>query len=207
MAKYVYDNKLTDKTDLSVISGGAIKHLKLTVADGKVSQVRVNMGQPTLEPSKIPVIGTGKSLVAEPIRVAGQMYAMTCVSMGNPHAVVFMDDVKNLKIQEIGPRFENHRQFPERINTEFVRVIDRKNLEMRVWERGSGETLACGTGACAAAVAAVLNGYADREVVVYLLGGDLHICWSEEDNCVYMTGPAATVFHGEVDLEQLKKDQ
>ena len=207
VAKYVYDNKLTDKTDLSVISGGAIKHLKLTVADGKVSQVRVNMGQPTLEPSKIPVIGTGKSLVAEPIRVAGQMYAMTCVSMGNPHAVVFMDDVKNLKIQEIGPRFENHRQFPERINTEFVRVIDRKNLEMRVWERGSGETLACGTGACAAAVAAVLNGYADREVVVYLLGGDLHICWSEEDNCVYMTGPAATVFQGEVDLEQLKKDQ
>lgn len=206
VAKYVYDNGMTDKTDLRVISGGAIKHLKLTVADGKVTQVRVNMGEPVLEPSRIPVVGTGKAVVAEPIRVAGQMYDMTCVSMGNPHAVVFMDDVKNLKIQEIGPKFENHRQFPERINTEFVRVIDRKNLEMRVWERGSGETLACGTGACAAAVAAVLNGYADREVVVYLLGGDLRISWSEEDNCVYMTGPAATVFQGEVDLEQLKEE-
>ena len=203
VAKYVYDNGLTDKTEISVISGGAVKYLKLTVENGKVSKVRVNMGEPILRPELIPVVGSGESLVAEPIRVDGTDYEMTCVSMGNPHAVVFMEDVKNLKIEEIGPQFETHERFPDRVNTEFVRRIDRKNLEMRVWERGSGETMACGTGACATAVAAILNGYADREVTVHLLGGDLEIFWNEEDNCVYMTGPAATAFRGEVDLEEL----
>jgi diaminopimelate epimerase len=203
VAKYVYDNGLTDKTELRVISGGAVKYLKLTVENGKVSQVRVNMGEPVLRPELVPVLGEGDCLVSEPILVDGETYKMTCVSMGNPHAVVFMEDVKNLKIEALGPKFEHHERFPDRVNTEFVRVMDRNNLEMRVWERGSGETMACGTGACATAVAAILNSYTDREVNVHLLGGDLRIFWSEEDNCVYMTGPAATVFRGEIDLEGL----
>jgi len=203
VAKYVYDNGLTDKKELLVASGGAIKQLKLIVTEGKVSKVCVNMGEPILKPELVPVVGEGDALIAEPICVDGETYEMTCVSMGNPHAVVFMEDVKNLKIEEIGSKFENHPRFPDRVNTEFVRCMDRKNLEMRVWERGSGETMACGTGACATAVAAILNGYTEREVTVHLLGGDLEIFWSREDNCVYMTGLAATVFQGEVDLEEL----
>ena len=205
VAKYVYDNGLTDKTEISVISGGAVKYLKLTIENGKVKKVRVNMGEPILKPSEIPVVGDGDKLVAVPIVVDNQVYEMTCVSMGNPHAVVFLDDVENLKIEEIGPRFEQHERFPDRVNTEFVERIDRKNLKMRVWERGSGETMACGTGACATAVAAILNGYAERDVTVHLLGGDLEISWDETDNCVYMTGPAATVFTGEFDPEELRK--
>ena len=205
VAKYVYDNGLTDKTEISVISGGAVKYLKLTVENGKVKKVRVNMGEPILKPSEIPVVGDADKLVAVPIVVDNQVYEMTCVSMGNPHAVVFLDDVENLKIEEIGPRFEQHERFPDRVNTEFVERIDRKNLKMRVWERGSGETMACGTGACATAVAAILNGYAERDVTVHLLGGDLEISWDETDNCVYMTGPAATVFTGEFDPEELRK--
>ena len=205
VAKYVYDNGLTDKTEISVISGGPVKYLKLTVENGKVKKVRVNMGEPILKPSEIPVVGDGDKLVAVPIVVDNQVYEMTCVSMGNPHAVVFLDDVENLKIEEIGPRFEQHERFPDRVNTEFVERIDRKTLKMRVWERGSGETMACGTGACATAVAAILNGYAERDVTVHLLGGDLEISWDETDNCVYMTGPAATVFTGEFDPEELRK--
>ncbi|MCU6697833.1 diaminopimelate epimerase [Laedolimicola ammoniilytica] len=205
VAKYVYDNGLTDKTEISVISGGAVKYLKLTVENGKVKKVRVNMGEPILKPSEIPVVGDGDKLVAVPIVVDNQVYEMTCVSMGNPHAVVFLDDVENLKIEEIGPKFEQHERFPDRVNTEFVERIDRKNLKMRVWERGSGETMACGTGACATAVAAILNGYAERDVTVHLLGGDLEISWDETDNCVYMTGPAATAFTGEFDPEELRK--
>lgn len=205
VAKYVYDNGLTDKTEISVISGGAVKYLKLTVENGKVKKVRVNMGEPILKPSEIPVVGEGDKLVASPIVVDNQVYEMTCVSMGNPHAVVFLDGVENLKIEEIGPRFEQHERFPDRVNTEFVERIDRKNLKMRVWERGSGETMACGTGACATAVAAILNGYAERDVTVHLLGGDLEISWDETDNCVYMTGPAATAFTGEFDPEELRK--
>ena len=204
VAKYVYDNGLTDKTEISVISGGAVKYLKLTVENGKVKKVRVNMGEPILKPSEIPVVGEGDKLVATPIVVDNQVYEMTCVSMGNPHAVVFMDGVDDLKIEEIGPKFEQHERFPDRVNTEFVERMDRKNLKMRVWERGSGETMACGTGACATAVAAILNGYADRNVTVHLLGGDLEIFWDEKDNCVYMTGPAATVFTGEFDPEELR---
>lgn len=205
VAKYVYDNGLTDKTEISVISGGAVKYLKLTVENGKVKKVRVNMGEPILKPSEIPVVGDGDKLVAAPIVVDNQVYEMTCVSMGNPHAVVFLDGVDDLKIEEIGPRFEQHERFPDRVNTEFVERIDRKNLKMRVWERGSGETMACGTGACATAVAAILNGYAERDVTVHLLGGDLEISWDETDNCVYMTGPAATAFTGEFDPEELRK--
>ena len=203
VAKYVYHKGLTHKTDLRILSGGAVKHLKLTVENGKVSQVQVNMGEPVLEPSQIPVLGEGGRLVAEPLLVEGRSYEMTCVSMGNPHAVIFLEEVKNLKLSELGPKFENHERFPDRVNTEFVRVVDRNTLEMRVWERGSGETMACGTGACATAVAAVLNGLTERRVTVRLLGGDLEIYWSGEDNCVYMTGPAEEVFEGNIDLEAL----
>ena len=204
VAKYVYDNGLTDKTEISVISGGAVKYLKLIVEDGKVKKVRVNMGEPILKPSEIPVVGEGDKLVASPIVVDNQVYEMTCVSMGNPHAVVFMDGIDAMKIEEIGPKYEQHERFPDRVNTEFVERIDRNNLKMRYWERGSGETMACGTGACATAVAAILNGYAERDVTVHLLGGDLEIQWDETDNCFYMTGPAATAFTGEFDPEELR---
>ncbi|MDE6663751.1 MAG: diaminopimelate epimerase [Lachnospiraceae bacterium] len=201
VAKYVYDKGMTDKTDISVISCGKIKYLKLFIKDGKVDTVRVNMGAPELKPENIPVIAnTGKdNLISEPITVRGKEYKMTCVSMGNPHAVVFMDDVENLEIEQIGPYFENHECFPNRTNTEFVQIIDRKNVCMRVWERGTGETLACGTGCCATVVASILNNLTDEAVTVKLLGGELEIEWDRENNLVYMTGPAVTAFEGEYD--------
>lgn len=205
VAKYVYDYGLTDKTSISVETLGGIKYLDLTVEDGKVSLVKVDMGRPELEPSRIPVLAEGSRAVDVPITVDGREYRMTCVSMGNPHAVVYVDcDVKDIPLEKIGPEFENHERFPNRINTEFVRVIDRKTVEMRVWERGSGETLACGTGACAVAVASVLNGLTEDEVTVRLLGGDLLIRWDREKDRVYMTGPAAVVFDGEWP-EQVRK--
>lgn len=205
VAKFVYDYGLTDKTEISVETLGGIKYLQLTVEQGAVEKVRVNMGEPILKPELVPVIGEGDALIGAPIEVDGNIYEMTCISMGNPHAVVFMDGVREMEIEKIGPSFEHHERFPERVNTEFVQVIDRKNLLMRVWERGSDETMACGTGACATAVAAALNGHADRRVTVHLLGGDLEIEWNETDNCVYMTGPAAIVFTGEIDLENVEK--
>lgn len=198
VAKYVYDYGLTDKTDISVETLGGIKYLELTVEDGKVRTVKVDMGKPELEPQKIPVKADGDKAVDEPILVGGEEYRMTCVSMGNPHAVVFVGcDVRDFPLEEIGPKFESHERFPNRVNTEFVRVIDRHTAEMRVWERGSGETLACGTGACAVAVACVLNGLTEDEVTVRLLGGDLQIRWDREKDTVYMTGPAEVVFDGE----------
>lgn len=198
VAKYVYDYGLTDKTSISVETLGGIKYLDLTVEDGKVSLVKVDMGRPELEPSRIPVVAEGDRAVDEPITVDGKEYRMTCVSMGNPHAVVYVDcDVKELPLEEIGPGFEHHERFPKRVNTEFVRVLDRKTVEMRVWERGSGETLACGTGACAVAVSSALNGLTEDAVTVKLLGGDLRIQWDRERDTVYMTGPAAVVFDGE----------
>ena len=198
VAKYVYDYGLTDKTYISVETLAGIKYLDLTVEDGKVSLVKVDMGQPILEPEKIPVASKGSRVVDEPLLVDGKEYRMTCVSMGNPNAVIFVDeDVKNLPLEKIGPSFENHTCFPKRVNTEFVRVIDRHTAEMRVWERGSGETLACGTGTCAVAVACVLNGLTEDAITVHLLGGDLYIEWDREKNTVYMTGPAEAVFDGE----------
>lgn len=198
VAKYVYDYGLTDKTSISVETLGGIKYLDLTVEDGKVKLVKVDMGKPELEPSKVPVIAEGNRAVDAPIDVDSEEYRMTCISMGNPHAVVFVDcDVRELPLEEIGPKFENHERFPRRVNTEFVRVLDRHTAEMRVWERGSGETLACGTGACAVAVACALNGYTEDEVTVRLLGGDLHIKWDREKDTIYMTGPAEVVFDGE----------
>jgi diaminopimelate epimerase len=198
VAKYVYDYGLTDQTKISVETKSGIKYLDLTLEDGKVSLVKVNMGAPELDPARIPVVSDKGRVVAEPIRIGEETYQMTCVSMGNPHAVVYLEDVKGLAIETIGPKFENHPCFPDRVNTEFVHVLDEHTVEMRVWERGSGETLACGTGACAVTVASILNGYVSGEVTVKLLGGDLKISWDQEENLVYMTGPATVVFDGEL---------
>ena len=198
VAKYVYDYGLTDQKYISVATLWGIKYLDLTVEEGKVKMVKVDMGKPELEPLKIPVKASGDKAVDEPILVGGKEYRMTCVSMGNPHAVIFIGcDVREFPLEEIGPKFENHERFPNRVNTEFVRVIDRRTAEMRVWERGSGETLACGTGACAVAVACALNGFTEDEVTVRLLGGDLQIRWDREKDTVFMTGPAEVVFDGE----------
>lgn len=158
------------------------------------------MGSPILEPERIPVKAAGEQAVDVPIGVAGEEYRMTCVSMGNPHAVVFAEKVAELPLEKLGPLFENHVRFPERVNTEFVEVQDREHVFMRVWERGTGETLACGTGCCATAVACVLNGLTDEKVVVRVLGGELLIEWERKTNTVYMTGPAVTVFEGELAL-------
>lgn len=197
VGKYVYDKGMTDKTDISVISFGKVRYLKLEVEDKKVSTVRVNMGAPELSADKIPVISENEQVIDENIEVNGQIYKMTCVSMGNPHAVIFVEDVSSLALEEIGPLFENHERFPKRINTEFVQVIDEKHAKMRVWERGTGETLACGTGCCATAVACVLNGLTGEQVTVELSGGELKIEWDRKENLIYMTGPAQTVFEGE----------
>ncbi len=201
VAKYVYDRGLTDKTHISIETLAGVKYLELTVEKGQVSQVRVDMGEPELLAEKIPVISQQEKVIDVPITAGEKEYRMTCVSMGNPHCVVFMEDVEHLEIEKIGPLFENHELFPKRINTEFVKVIDRKTLQMRVWERGSGETLACGTGACATAVAAMLNGFCEDEVQIHLLGGDLTIEWNKESNHVFMTGPAEIVFDGEITCE------
>lgn len=202
VAKYVYDHKLTDKTSISVASMGSIKYIDVDVENGKVVSAKVDMGSPVLEAKRIPVLSENEKAVNEKITVDGKDYLMTCVSMGNPHAVVFTDiPVSEFPLEKIGPKFENNPVFPDRVNTEFVNITDRKNLNMRVWERGSGETLACGTGTCATVVAAILNGYADNDVTVHLIGGDLKISWSgNEADSVFMTGPAETVFSGEIDL-------
>lgn len=203
VAKYVYDYGLTDKTNISVETLAGIKHLELTVENGKVALVKVNMGAPELLPEKIPVAAEGERAIDVPLEVKGKTYQMNGVSMGNPHCVIFMEeDVRELDLEEIGPDFENHKRFPKRINTEFVNVLDENTLRMRVWERGSGETLACGTGACATAVAAILNGLVQKEVTVKLLGGDLKIQWNGGDAPVYMTGAATTVFDGIITLPE-----
>ena len=198
VAKYVYDYGLTDQTEISVETLAGIKYLKLQIADGKVSRITVNMGQPELVPDKIPVQADGDRVVDEPIVVNGVTYKMTCVSMGNPHCIVFVDDTADFPLEEIGPMFENHERFPKRVNTEFIQILNRNEVNMRVWERGSGETLACGTGACASAVACVLNGLTEDEITLHLLGGDLSVRWDQKENVVYMTGPAKVVFDGEI---------
>jgi len=206
VAKYVYDYGLTDSEHITIISGGHVKYLDLTVekksADdrGKVSMVRVNMGSPILVPEQIPVVAEGERAVDTPIEVDGKEYRMTCVSMGNPHAVIFAEGVADMDLEKIGPSFENHERFPKRTNTEFVEIVDRQHVFMRVWERGTGETLACGTGCCATAVACILNGLTDEKVTVKVLGGEIQIEWDREQNLVYMTGPAVTVFEGEVEV-------
>ena len=198
VAKYVYDYGLTDKTQISVATGSGIKYLDLTVEDGKVVLVKVDMGAPILEPEKIPA--KVSKATGEKLTVQGKEYEVTCVSMGNTHCIVCVDDVEGLAIEQVGPFFERHEVFPDRVNTEFIKVLDRNTVQMRVWERGAGETWACGTGACAVAVACILNGWTEREVTVKLRGGDLRICWDQDKNTVFMTGPAATVFDGEIEL-------
>ena len=200
IAKYVYDHHLTDKTRISLETLGGIKYLDLNIKNGKVETVVVDMGEPVLTPEDIPVAVSGDRAVNIPLEVDGKVWYMTCISMGNPHAVVFVDNTKDLDLEKIGPKFEKHPIFPEQVNTEFVHVIDRHTVDMRVWERGSGETLACGTGACATAMACILNHMNDDEVLIHLLGGDLLIRYDRETNHIFMTGPAAEVFSGEIDL-------
>lgn len=199
VGKYVYDHGMTDKTSITVESFGKVKYLDLTVENGKVVKVKVNMGKPELTAKDVPVVSVHEQVIDEEIIVKEKSYRMTCVSMGNPHAVVFMDDVEQLAIEEIGPYFENHERFPNRTNTEFVQVIDDSHVKMRVWERGTGETLACGTGCCATAVACVLNRLTGAHMTVQVLGGEIEIYWDQKENLVYMTGPAVTVFEGETE--------
>lgn len=203
VAKFVYDNGLTDKKTIAIESMGAIKYIDVSLENGKVASAKVDMGAPILKAADIPVICETERAINLPLEIDGVDYKITCVSMGNPHAVVFIDkSPKEIELEKIGRLFENNPIFPNRVNTEFILVQDRKNLEMRVWERGSGETLACGTGACAAAVAAIINGLADNELTVHLLGGDLQISWSgREEDSVLMTGPATTVFSGEIEID------
>jgi len=198
VGKYVYDHGMTDKTVITVESGGAVKTLWLTVEDGRVSGARVNMGAPIMEPQRIPVDLPGERVLLAPVEIAGREWRITCVSMGNPHCVVFVEDVDSLELEKIGPAFEHHPLFPERVNTEFVQVLDENTLKMRVWERGSGETLACGTGACASLVAAVLAGKNAGRAKLLLRGGALEIEWDRAENTVYMSGPAVLVFDGEL---------
>jgi len=200
VAKYVYDYGLTDKTSISVETLAGIKYLDLKIENGKAVMITVNMGAPELIADKVPVKSDKEKVIDEQIVVAGKEYKMTCISMGNPHCIVFVDDTKNFPLEEVGPLFESHEVFPNRVNAEFVQILDRKTVNMRVWERGSGETLACGTGTCATVVASCLNGHTEDEVTVHLLGGDLHIKWDREENLVYMTGPAKVVFDGEIEL-------
>ena len=204
VGKYVYDYGLTSQTEITVETLAGIKYLTLHVEDGKVLEVTVDMGEPIFVPSEIPVdlsklsMEASSRVVDVPIEIADKEYRMTCISMGNPHAVVFVDGVKELPLEQIGPLFEQHPVFPKRVNTEFIEVLSDTEVNMRVWERGSGETLACGTGACASAVACVLNHKTKDEIVLHLLGGDLKVKWDQEKNRVYMTGPARVVFDGEI---------
>ena len=200
VAKYVYDHKLTDKTEITVETGAGVKTLQLTVEDDKVTLVRVDMGEPILTPDEIPVVADGDRVVDESIVVDDKEWRMTCVSMGNPHAVVFVDDVAHFELEKYGPLFENHVRFPKRTNTEFVQIVSRNEAIMRVWERGSAETWACGTGTCATVMACILNGLTDNEVLVHLRGGDLRIAYDAKSNHIFMTGPATEVFEGEIQL-------
>ncbi|MBQ9111550.1 MAG: diaminopimelate epimerase [Oscillospiraceae bacterium] len=201
VGKFAYDNGIVTKPELSVETKSGIKYITLEINDGVAVAATVDMGRAILRPAEIPVKMDGEDCVAKPIMVNGQEYTVTCVSMGNPHCIVFCDDPADIELEKIGPHFEHHELFPERINTEFLQVIDETTLNMRVWERGSGETFACGTGACACVVAAVLNGYCkhDTEVTVHLLGGDLKITY-QSDGTVMMTGPATHVYDGEIDI-------
>ena len=214
VGKYVYDFGLTKNEEVRIETGvrtkeeeatgiipeNRIKILKLKIKEGKVVSATVDMGKPILTPSEIPVISDKDKFINEAVNVDDKDWYLTCISMGNPHAVTFVDDTRSLNLPEIGPKFEFNKIFPNRTNTEFIKVISRNEIEMRVWERGSGETLACGTGACASAYAAMLNGLADDEVRVHLLGGDLIIKYDKDTNHIFMTGPCETVFSGSITI-------
>lgn len=200
VAKYVFDKRLTRKTELEIETLSGVKSVSLKVENDRAVRVTVNMGKPILEAEKIPVIWSDKMLVNEAIAVGGRLFNITAVSMGNPHAVVYVKGIETLPLELMGPLFEKHKLFPESVNTEFVEIIDRTHLRMRVWERGSGETMACGTGACATVVASVLNGFSERQATVILNGGELNILWREDTGDVIMEGPAEISFDGEVDF-------
>lgn len=216
VGKYVYDYGLTDKESISVETLAGIKYLDFTIENGKVALITVNMGSPELVPEKVPVNvdaikGVSDSeksglaqVVDKTLEVDGKEYNVTCVSMGNPHCITFVDDTASFPLEEEGPKFEFHAAFPNRVNAEFIQVLSRNEVNMRVWERGSGETLACGTGACASTVACILNGLTDEEITLHLLGGDLKVRWDRDENAVFMTGPAKVVFDGEIDVEALR---
>jgi len=199
VAKFVYDRGLSRDNPMRIDTDCGVKVVELDVEGGTVRRANVDMGEPILDPAKIPARFDGARVVDVPLEVAGQTHRVTCVSMGNPHCVLFLPEVEGLDLEAIGPRFEHHERFPDRVNTEFIQVLSRAEMRMRVWERGSGETAACGTGACAAAVAGVLGGRTDRHVLVHLNGGDLAIEWRDGDGHVYMRGEAVEVFSGEVD--------
>ena len=201
-AKFVYEHGLTGKTEIEVETLGGVTRPSLKVEGGRVASVRVDMGPPRLRPEEIPARVEGERAVEVPIEVAGEAVRATLVSMGNPHCVIFVEDVDGAPVHELGPKLERHPIFPNRANVEFVEVVSPSELKMRVWERGAGETLACGTGACASLVAASLTGRAGRRATVRLLGGDLLVEWAD-DGHVYLEGPAEEVFRGEVDLEAL----
>jgi len=195
--KFVYDHNLTDKKELAVETLAGIKYLKLIEEDGVITGVTVDMGKPVTQAEKIPVVAEGDPVLHYPIMVKEKEYRISCASMGNPHATVYVEDTVSLDLEAIGPYFENHEVFPRRVNTEFVQLINRKHIRMRVWERGSGETWACGTGACACAYVSMLNGFVDNEVEVEMRGGSVIIRYDETDGHIYMTGPAVTTFEGE----------
>lgn len=202
VAKYVYEQGIAKRETLSIETKSGVKKLELTVRDGIVTGVVVNMGQAILEPARIPVRGEGEDFIGRTLTVGDKEYTVTCVSMGNPHCVIFTKGIDDIELEKIGPLFEHHECFPDQINTEFVEVIDRRTMKMRVWERGSGETISCGTGTCASTVAAVLNGYCDRgeEIEVRVRGGVLYDTYLENGE-VLMKGPATEVFRGEINVQ------
>ena len=200
VGKFVYDKKMTNKDTVTIETLAGIKTLKLTIKNGKVEKAKVDMGKPILEPERIPVISEGNPVKNLNLKLVDRDFKFTCVSMGNPHAISFIDeDVKDFELEKYGKLAEINQVFPKKTNVEFINIVDENNIKMRVWERGAGETLACGTGACASVVASILNGYTERFVTVELLGGNLEIEWSKDDNHVYMTGPATTVFEGVIE--------
>lgn len=198
VGKFVYDKGLTNRTNVKIETLAGIKELKLNVISGKVEEVEVDMGEPILEPENIPVISKENPVKNLEIQVLDRKFKFTCISMGNPHAVTLVENIEQFNLEKYGKILETDKHFPEKANIEFIEILDRKQVKMRVWERGTGETLACGTGACAVAVSTVLNGYTENEVTVKLLGGNLKILWNKENNHIYMTGPARTVFEGEI---------
>lgn len=198
VAKYAYERGIVKKEKMTIETFSGIKTLDLKIKENKVDSIKVNMGKPIVKAEEIPVLYQKESIINEKIMVENEEYHMTCVSMGNPHCVLFIPDTLSAKVESVGSYLENHEMFPERVNVEFVQVMNRKQIKMRVWERGSGETLSCGTGACASVVAAILNGYTEDEVEVEILGGKLWIYWNREKNFVYMKGPAVEVFSGEL---------
>ena len=202
VGKFVYDKGLTKKDNITVETLAGIKKLKFNIKEGNVETVEVDMGEPILEPYKIPVISEEAIVKNLKIKARENEFKFTCVSMGNPHAITIVDNTKDFNIEKYGPVLEKDEHFPRRANIEFIELVDKNNIKMRVWERGAGETLACGTGACASVVACALNGYIENEANVELLGGTLKIRWDKENNHIYMTGPATTVFEGEIDSKE-----